>query len=206
MFKTTLVGRTGGYVSYKKVTNSQGNEMDQLVYTVFVNTGNIGSDGKNLATPVRCVQRGKDLSKRAEMLMVQTEGFSSENPKYVSRCIAIDGRVNIETRVESTEVYDKVDGKMVIAVDANGEPYRELVKNTSVCVFVDSFEVLDANPDKSGKKPATSESVNSRRGAEVKDNKEAKDNKKVKDSAKENVVEGEEVVGFNSKSVAEYLG
>lgn len=153
MFKTTLVGNTGGHVNYKKVKNRNGEDMDRLSFTLFVR-----EKGKEKKTPVFCVWTRRDLSEIAKYLMIENTKEDAKAP-YCSRLLAIDGRLNIKTDFEEVPMYDKVktdkvdeNGDTVYefekAIDDEDKPYVFYTKVTSVCVFIDNLELLDKSPGK----------------------------------------------------------
>ncbi len=197
MFKTTLVGNTGGYVTYKQIETEKG-KRDQLQFTVF-------PKDKGKKTPVFCVWTSKDLSEVSKYLMIDNTKEDAKSP-YCSRLLAVDGRISIQDKYQELQVYDKdEDGDIVELVDEDGDSLTAGVMAPSIVVFIDSIEFLDKTPGKVDKdkknKKVTASDLASRYKKKAKDIAK-KEDKVAEDTTEDDITEDEKVSAKSTKKKA----
>lgn len=192
MFKTTLVGNTGGYVTYKQIETEKG-KRDQLQFTVF-------PKDKGKKTPVFCVWTSKDLSEVSKYLMIDNTKEDSKAP-YCSRLLAVDGRISIQDKYQELQVYDKdEDGDIVELVDEDGDSLTAGVMAPSIVVFIDSIEFLDKTPGKVDKEKKSKKVTASDLASRYK--KKAKDISKKEDAVVEDDITEDDITEDENEKVS----
>lgn len=193
MLRMSLVGRTGGFVNLKEVKDSEGEVKSyQSTFTVFCRD-------RGVEFPVLCTWNLRSTDAVKYLMIPKAKSDDEDNkkkPMYHSRLVAINGRLSVREQMATCKLVESVKyddngkiEKIVYQTDDEGNPYEDDVIQTSVCVYVDSLELLDANPDKS----ASNSKVKDDSQKNKKDRKGRKFQKSARDIEELNDEEEEEV-------------
>lgn len=134
MFTICASGRTAG-VRVKENVLDSGEKRTQLTFSLYTKV-------KEESQWITCTLSGKFAETIAPWLTVPRDNAEEGKDKYVSRLVNVVGRLNI-TRANVDVPYQILDDDDEVIFEGTTQHF-----NTSVVLFVDNIEFLDASPEK----------------------------------------------------------
>lgn len=133
MFTICASGRTAG-VRVKENVLDSGEKRTQLTFSLYTKV-------KEESQWITCTLSGKYAETIAPWLTVARENVEEGKDKYVSRLVNIVGRLNVN-RSNVDVPYQILDDDDEVIFEGTTQHF-----NTSIVIYVDNIEFLDASPE-----------------------------------------------------------